>query len=85
VISNPTEEIQHFWDLVSENGCTYLCGQLERGVLKKTLHLQLFLKFKTNKRFNNLRKLFKKHKSHLELSRNVRASIKYCMKEETRV
>lgn len=38
-------------------------------------------------RFNNLRKLLrKKYKSaHIELSRNVKASMKYCMKEETRV
>lgn len=45
----------------------------------------MFLRFRRNKRFASLKKIFNDPTIHLELCRNAQASMKYCMKEESRV
>ncbi len=49
---------------------------------KNVKHLQGFVQFKNQIDFNKLKKLMPK--CHLEKCRNIKASIKYCSKEETK-
>lgn len=60
----------------------YAVWQLEQGE-NKTPHLQGLVQFKTNQRFNALKKLG--DEVHWEATLSVQASIEYCQKEEGRL
>lgn len=65
--------------LLKDIDCSYLIFGKEVGE-SGTPHLQGFITFKTTKRLTGLKKL---HKGiHWEISRNVEASINYCMKDK---
>lgn len=77
-INNPTEEDEK--SIKSVDG-DYVY-QRERGA-EGTEHLQGVVMFNNARSFKNMKKINKK--AHWEVSRNKMASVKYCMKEDTRI
>jgi len=68
--------------------CQYMVHQLEEGE-KKTVHVQGYVCFPTNHKFNRVLKLFQKyggHKPHIEKRRGKHSEAKgYCTKNDTRI
>lgn len=78
-INNPTEEIIDTIDNLEES-VKDLIGQHERGE-QGTLHIQLFINWKSPRTFNSMKNLFPS--AHIEVAENSIKSAKYCCKEDT--
>jgi len=78
-INNPTEEDA---DTLSQFECTYMVYQKEQGE-NGTVHYQGVFGLPQCKRFSTIKNLLPR--AHLEVARDVRSSIKYCQKEDTRI
>jgi len=78
-INNPTEIDT---ELLSALECVYLVYQKEEGE-DGTPHYQGIVGFEQQLRFNAVKSMLPR--AHLEVARNVRASIDYCQKQEGRL
>lgn len=77
-INNPTEEDE---EILKEDKYKYLVYQIEKGEEEETEHIQAFLYYENPRIWPKKRY----PTAHIEVSRCITASIKYCQKEDTRV
>lgn len=76
-INNPTET-----DKIVQKDVKYAIWQLEKGE-NGTTHIQAYVELAKKKKLSCLKKIWPK--AHLENTRDIEASIKYCQKQETRI
>lgn len=80
-VNNPTEEGRRIvQELIENDSVKYVVVGREVGE-SGTPHLQGFLSLVTRFRFNRVKALFGNLSPHLEVARNVPASIQYCKKD----
>lgn len=76
------EPLVPMWD---EETMAYMCYQKEMAPTTGTVHLQGVVKTKKPTRMPGLKKILRVPHAHVEICRDVAASVKYCQKTETRI
>lgn len=73
-------DVRRIKDYISEETITYVCFGKEKGVARKTKHLQGYIRFTARTSFRNVKLLFPR--CHLEAAKgSPQQNIKYCSKD----